>query len=388
MFISRCKEMYGDQYDYSKAEYKGRETQVVLICKEHGEFSITPRTLLNGQSGRSPHGCPVCYGIPVRVNRTTESMREELLAKYGNKYDFSQSEYHGSEKKVKVICPKHGVFYRLYSTLMRGTSCPKCAFVFDYDNWRDECIRIRNGEFSYPEQERPRTLADKIIVHCNKCGHEWTTRLEVHAIMKCGCPKCKRASSLFNSAVCKSSEIASWRGDFIARAKERYGDRFDYSCVWYKNNKTRVHILCREHLRWFSVSPDTHLRGAGGCPDCVQSVGESLVRHTLEQMGIKFIQQYFIPNENPELKRHHLVLDFYLPDMNVVIEYNGEQHYNDVKHFTLKEGYSFEDQVLRDETVRKYCFEHGLTLIEVPYTKIDCIADFLRKKLKNRRFVR
>lgn len=54
--------------------------------------------------------------------------------------------------------------------------------------------------------------------------------------------------------------------DFIVKAIERHGERYDYSATRYLSAKAKVQILCPLHGS-FEQSPDSHLRGCG-CPDC------------------------------------------------------------------------------------------------------------------------
>ena len=53
-FIKKAHLVHGDRYDYSKVNYVGAKTKVVIICKEHGEFLQTPNNHLRGK------GCPQC----------------------------------------------------------------------------------------------------------------------------------------------------------------------------------------------------------------------------------------------------------------------------------------------------------------------------------------
>ena len=53
--IARIKELYGEDYDCSKVEYKNCDTPICLICKKHGEFWKTPYNLINKKSG-----CNLC----------------------------------------------------------------------------------------------------------------------------------------------------------------------------------------------------------------------------------------------------------------------------------------------------------------------------------------
>jgi hypothetical protein len=57
--------------------------------------------------------------------------------------------------------------------------------------------------------------------------------------------------------------------EFIAKAKRKFGDRFDYSKVDYVDRGTNVEIICPIHGSFFQT-PHTHLiKGTTeGCPKC------------------------------------------------------------------------------------------------------------------------
>lgn len=71
-------------------------------------------------------------------------------------------------------------------------------------------------------------------------------------------------------------------------------------------------------------------------------------------------------------------IDFYLPEYNTFIEYNGQQHYIPIKYFggELK----FREQVARDEYVRNYCKANAIKLIEIKYDEnvVECLGNKLR----------
>lgn len=54
---------------------------------------------------------------------------------------------------------------------------------------------------------------------------------------------------------------------FIEAAKAKYGNKYNYQEVVYKNIKTKVRIICPEH-GLFEQSPERHLYGVYGCPQC------------------------------------------------------------------------------------------------------------------------
>lgn len=99
---------------------------------------------------------------------------------------------------------------------------------------------------------------------------------------------------------------------------------------------------------------------------CLCSLGEQKVNQLLSHLHISFETQKSFVDLVSKLG-HPLFFDFYLPDYNVLIEYQGEQHYtysgrgwNTYEHFLkLQE---------RDELKRQYCKQNNLKLIEIPYT--------------------
>ena len=59
-FINKAKTLkHAKDYDYSKTVYANNKTHVIVTCKEHGDFKITPGHLLSGE------GCPKCRYIKL-----------------------------------------------------------------------------------------------------------------------------------------------------------------------------------------------------------------------------------------------------------------------------------------------------------------------------------
>ena len=72
-FITDSKKLHGDKYDYSKVNYKGAHTKVILGCLEHGEFVMKPNCHLRGS------GCYKCGKITVSMKLS--SNKEEFIQK-------------------------------------------------------------------------------------------------------------------------------------------------------------------------------------------------------------------------------------------------------------------------------------------------------------------
>lgn len=114
-FIERCKEKFGDKYDFSITKYTKMKDKVKAICPIHGEFEQYALALYRGI------GCGRC-------KKTTST--EDFIAKakiiHGNKYDYSEVKYEKSHRKIYVICPKHGRFPITPNNHLHGKGCPVC----------------------------------------------------------------------------------------------------------------------------------------------------------------------------------------------------------------------------------------------------------------------
>ena len=68
----------------------------------------------------------------------------------------------------------------------------------------------------------------------------------------------------------KYFSVEDRRNEFISRAREKFGDKYDLSGVNYVNNKTKVDIICPEH-GLFQIRPAAFING-NGCPKCASKI--------------------------------------------------------------------------------------------------------------------
>lgn len=94
----------------------------------------------------------------------------------------------------------------------------------------------------------------------------------------------------------------------------------------------------------------------GTCPLCgnFESSNEHLIAKILDDSNVKYIREYKVDYENADMKFQ--LLDFYLPEHNLAIEHQGNQHYNP------KNGLYSEDVVRRDELKREQVAKLGINL--------------------------
>jgi very-short-patch-repair endonuclease len=120
-FLKELKTKYEryDEYDFSRFEYINNRVKGLVICKEHGEFLISPKKLLN-QSG-----CPSCSG---KKKLTIEDIRNRIREIHGDIYYLPDQKYTNNKTKLKVICENHGEWETPVSGIITlQHRCPHCA---------------------------------------------------------------------------------------------------------------------------------------------------------------------------------------------------------------------------------------------------------------------
>lgn len=350
-FIKRSQEIHGDKYDYSLSQYKGMHVELKITCRKHGPFLKTPANHIYSKSG-----CPECS--PKRTINTEVFIK---LAKkvHGNKYDYSISKYNKKKSIIYIICPKHGLFKQTPDSHLKGHGCTECAG------------RKRRTTKSFIE--------DAISIHGNKYDYSQVIYINCFTPVKIICPKhglfeqkpTNHIKSINGCPMCGGTYSYDTE-EFVSKAKKKHGNKYTYkNCKYIRNNKI-VTITCDKHGN-FSQRAGDHLNGAG-CPTCNSSKGESVIRESLLCLSVNFEEQKRFKtckNKKP------LPFDFYLPDHNLLIEYDGRQHYKPVSYWGGNK--RFNTLKRNDQIKNNWCLDNGITLLRIPYTSFNKIEQILEK---------
>jgi len=146
--------------------------------------------------------------------------------------------------------------------------------------------------------------------------------------------------------------------------------------VEFQSIKDKVQIICPKH-GVFLQTPFSHYQGEGqGCPKCRCSKGEKKIMEYLSRNGVIYeYQKKFdgLRNKNP------LPFDFYIPDSNICIEYDGQQHFEPIDAFGGLESFN----KLKDNDAKKdeFCEIRGIELIRISYLNFDLIDSILKLSL-------
>lgn len=244
--------------------------------------------------------------------KTTDEFIKNSLKTHGNKYDYSLSEYVNAKTNVKIICPIHGIFEQKPRYHISGYNCPKCSGKNKTnEDIISDFIKIHNDKYNYSLINYKNSLAPVNII-CPIHG-EFKQRPKDHLVGK----QCQKCSGTYMDT-----------NYFIEKANEKHGFKYEYDKTIFNKATSKIIITCEKHGD-FQQTPNAHLNGQG-CPICKESKGEKEIRNYLTKNNINFILQHkFTDCKNIK----PLPFDFYLPDLNICIEYQGVQHYKPVQHF-------------------------------------------------------
>lgn len=307
-----------------------------------------------------------------------KSNTQEFIAKaravHGDKYGYDKVCYAHSHIQIIITCPTHGDFLQRATNHLCGRGCNKCGEdngqrtqKLSTQEFIEKAKNIHGDKYNYNLVNYNNNSA-KVIIICPEHGYFHQT--PNNHLGGSGCNKCGISS------MCEKT--ASSIQEFIAKAKVIHNNKYDYDLVEYKNSKTIVQIKCKKH-GGFEQTPSHHLQGQG-CPKCKMSKGEIKIMYWFEKYKIKYIPQYKFANCK---NQQPLPFDFYLPNHNKVIEYQGAQHFHVVPRSKdpIKNAKALNRIKKTDQIKRDYCKQNGITRIAIPYWDYDEIENILAQAL-------
>jgi hypothetical protein len=249
---------------------------------------------------------------------------------------------------------------------------PHLCKPFSAEVFKLKANQIHNNKFDYSKVVDAKYSAYlKVEIGCPIHGF-FFQEAGNHLLNGTGCKQCGQVLS--NNKLKKKLDV----NDFIIKSKDLFGENtFDYSLVvedCYLNSRPIVNLICKKHGK-FSVNAKDHLGKQGSrCKTCSkkESYGEFLIRRELEQQSITFVQQKtFNWCINPETNRN-LYFDFYLIDLNLLIEFDGEYHFIPPT-FGIR-NHDIENIKMKDKIKTDSAEENGIKLYRIHFKDRNPIA--------------
>lgn len=273
-------------------------------------------------------------------------------------------------KKYEMTCA--GYFKGFNKSKEKGTIlkhfCNDCKAEVTREKWYDDAREICDNK-GYVLLSKKEDLANNTtyIKYVCPIHGEHLMRLNNFLNGK-GCPDCIPESN---------RERFKLSPDEVEKRVKECGGNLLNKEDYINQTEKNLLIECFECGKPFLTSLRNYTQHDGQvCDDCsgIESVGEKRIRHYLEGNKINFIPQKWFADcrdSNP------LPFDFYLPDYNVIIEFDGRQHFTETNYFS----YSLEITQKHDKIKNNYCKAKGIYLIRIPHWNINKIEQILDKEL-------
>lgn len=286
-----------------------------------------------------------------------------------------------SKAKIKVICDfckkEYTTLYCDYNAHEDKTvdACNDCRAykqwaktknkraIEKFDLLRKNC---KENDYELITQESEYTNVFMPIKYiCKKHGLQTQSLDALTYGHKCYfCSYEERGKNKMHSKEYVESVINSINGNILLNPEE-------YKGVFEKN----LRIKCGECGDEYITDFDSYVRqNQTRCPHCSksESIGEFRIRKFLENYKINFIQEKKFDNC---IDKKRLPFDFYLPDYNLIVEFDGQMHYYDV-------GYGNHEMTVRHDKIKnKYCDDNNIKLLRIPYWNGNNIEEILTKEL-------
>lgn len=345
-----------------RGNYINNNTPVEHYCETHDIlFNIRPYDALHGK------GCKMCKSDKLRAKLLKPE--EEYIKELANKNPNAKlvGKYLGMDVATEHKCLIHNVVWMaLPHNVLYGKGCCYCL---------SEKIsnKLRKSEEQYISElliKNPYIKLTGEYIHEKMSTEHYCEKHNIFfnispecALRGYGCRQC--ASEKLRMQLLKPEE------QYILELKMKHPhivlrDKYLGTHI----NTSHECLLCGH--KW-DPKPANLLSGMG-CPCCNESKGEKAVAMWLKSHGIDYISQKKFNNCRD---RRELPFDFYLPNYNVCIEYQGKQHYEAIDYFGGKETLlytQYHDQIKFD-----YCMDNHICLICIPYW--EDMNEYLSKNL-------
>ncbi len=332
-------------------------------CGELHEWQTEVRVRFLGS------GCPICSGLgkyKICIFRSLAKVRPDLASEWHSCNEFSPEEIlPNSNRKIWWKCNKSNCHHphaweTVVSHRTRGLGCPYCSGqkiceCNSLAKLRPDLLDEWHPENKIKPDEVPLGSHKKVLWRCiNKkcqCKHEWTAYVFNRTLNGSGCPycagnlfcPCNSLKELYPDLCLEWSEKNSISPDEVPKGTAK---KFWWKCN--KNHQWKASVLSRTNKKT-------------GCPICNMSHGEKYIKKILDAGSITYIQNKIFSFKNVT----NLYFDFYLPEHNKAIEFDGVQHFKPVKFFRGKSG--FDRQVINDNRKNEYCSENEISLLRIHY---------------------
>lgn len=349
---------------YIRNELINGKRYIIYKCPHH--LNAGEQKTLVGAMRKSKGNCPKC------LNRDKDTLTFINEMKKINPKVSIIGEYTASHKKIKCKCKICEYEWDgIPNNLLNGEGCRKCADK----NTGVRCRNTNDWFIEKMEELHPNikilseyiTMKDLVKCQCAIDKHIWCATPDSLINGKTGCPKC---SKINNGLKCRKTN-----DQFLIELKEMNPNILPLE--EYKTCNDKIKCKCLLHDYIWLASPLKLVSRRTGCPKCASYDGENKIDSILDKWGYAYEIQYTF-KDCKDIRP--LPFDRYLPEFNILIEYDGEQHFNPVTFGVLSKDEAikkYKTTCLHDEIKNEYCRKNNIPLIRIPYWEKENMDEFL-----------
>jgi len=375
-------------------EYINSNTKLILKDKEGYYYVISLSKLRNN---RKPQA------FDVHNPYTIQNIK--LWCKLNNKpFELLSNIYESATKKLQWKCLKENCKESFKASWANIFSHHGCGVCHGKQVGISNCLETKNPELAkewHPTKNGDLTPFDVTISsgiepwwQCkDNPKHVWQASI-ANRNKENGCPYCSHRlpSDEYNLLFYNPELCKEWNYNKNMKSPKEYCPSGSQKVWW----------LCKECSHEWYVSINSRVSNNTGCPECNKPKGEKrckevfinkglieILQEEFDNLSNKYNNKYFIPQKTFEdlvgLGGGLLSYDFYIPQYNLLIEYQGEYHdqiilkYKD-EPIKLAED-RLEKQKEHDRRKKKYAENHKIKLLEVWYWDFENIEEILNKTI-------
>jgi len=299
--------------------------------------------------------------MPSGIQSTFENLKKELIEWGMNDYKLISNKKDYVDSSSKIILKHLKCGYEWSTTrkyIKSGTRCPKCSKKLKYtdDDIKNIIREIVSDE--YEVQSKYISSTSPLYMKHNKCGTVFKTTFNRFVSNGARCFHCYH----------KGKNIRMSQTEFQNKIDLVHGEGNYTAIDKYINKTTYIKIRHNTCGHIWKIDPYHLIDDSNGCPICKFHDSESKdvkkIKRILNILNIKYIQEFKLCKQ-PDTKRF-LRADFYLPEFNAVIEYDGAQHFkvafNKGKSGLLK-------TQKRDKYKNNFMIENNIPFLRIKYTE-------------------
>ena len=359
--------------------YISGEKKLQLKCKCGEVFYTSYNSFLHSDTRR----CKKCTSklVSSLFKLKYEDVKHFINIKSSSGCELMSKEYLLAKELIDIKCWCGRVFTTSWDSFKNKgkRQCNECGWQNTSDSlvlsYNDIANRISNhmGAELVTSEDNYTNTRSRIDVKCS-CGSTYNTTYNSFINSNGKCPEC--AAMSIGDSNRKTTE--KFTAEVSVLGENKYVLISDYFGAHEK-----VSIMHLDCGRTYEVTPTSFLSGSR-CPQCRESKGERRIRVFLESLYIKYTYDKSICKNLISSKGMALRYDFHLPGYNLLIEYDGEQHYRPVNFGGCSDSkalLSHNATKFNDNIKNQYCKDNNIPLLRIPYWEFDNIETILEEFL-------